>query len=104
MPITWGSPTSKTAIPRRQRPNWNGRSRYSQISKMPPTRREFSSRSRNASTGGIPLSRADPRISAIVLERQLAVMLPQEVQEALVLTGLHVKEPGNDLVIATRLF
>src|SRR5262245_41812468 len=41
--------------------------------------------------------------SSILLEWHLAVVLPQEVQELLVVTLLHVEKPRDDLVIATRL-
>src|SRR5688572_18701306 len=40
---------------------------------------------------------------AIFLERQLAVMLPQKIQKALVLARFHVEEARHDLVVAARL-
>ena len=46
---------------------------------------------------------ATAHASAIFLERNLAVVLPQEVQEALVVARLHVEEPRDDLVVAARL-
>ena len=34
----------------------------------------------------------------------MALVLPQEVQEALVVLRFHVEEPGHDLVVPARLF
>src|SRR5262245_50860260 len=42
--------------------------------------------------------------SAIFLERDLAVMLSQEIEETLVIPRLHVEEPRHDLVVAARFF
>ena len=41
-------------------------------------------------------------ILAVFLERNLAVVLPEEVQEALVVAGFHVEQPRDDLVVAAR--
>src|SRR5687767_35793 len=41
------------------------------------------------------------RFSAVFLERNLAVVLPQKVQEPLVVARLHVEEPGDDSVVST---
>src|SRR5688572_27389184 len=46
---------------------------------------------------------AGPTTLTIILERNLAIVLPQEVQEALVVTRLHVEQPRHDLVVAARL-
>src|SRR5688572_6245411 len=40
----------------------------------------------------------------VFLERQLAIVLPQEVQEALVVALLHVEQARDDLVVAARFF
>src|SRR5262245_37184869 len=38
----------------------------------------------------------------VFLEGQLTIVLPQEIQEALVVTRLHVEEPQHDLIVAAR--
>src|SRR5688572_33509708 len=40
---------------------------------------------------------------AVLLERDLAVVLPEEVEEPLVVARLHVEETRHDLVVAARL-
>src|SRR2546423_635274 len=40
---------------------------------------------------------------AIFLERQLAVVLPQEVQEPLVVARFHVEQAQDDFVVAARI-
>src|SRR5262249_36299254 len=46
----------------------------------------------------------NPGWSAIFFEWYLTVMLPQKVQEALVVAGLHVEQARDDLVIAPSFF
>src|SRR5437763_1263098 len=41
--------------------------------------------------------------SSEFLERRLAVMLAQEVEEALVVLPFHVEHAGDDLVVAARV-
>src|SRR5215831_10786877 len=41
---------------------------------------------------------------AVFLEGELAVVLAEEIQEALVLPRFHVEEAQDDLVVAARLF
>jgi len=38
----------------------------------------------------------------VFLERNLAVVLPEEVQESLVVASLHVEEPRHDLIVSAR--
>src|SRR5688572_15088869 len=40
----------------------------------------------------------------VLLERHLAVMLAEEIQEPLVIAGFHVEESCHDLVVATGFF
>jgi hypothetical protein len=39
----------------------------------------------------------------VFLERNLAVVLSQEVEESFVVASLHVEEPRDDLIVAARL-
>ena len=41
-------------------------------------------------------------ILAVFLERNLAVVLPKEVQESLVVASFHVEEPRDNLIVAPR--
>src|SRR5438093_9200473 len=43
-------------------------------------------------------------VSAVFFERNLAIMLAQEVQKSLVIARLHVEQARHDLVVAARLF
>src|SRR5829696_4952569 len=44
-----------------------------------------------------------PSLLPVVLERKLTVVLPEEVQKALVFALVHVEHPRDDLVVAARL-
>ena len=39
---------------------------------------------------------------AVFLERNLAVVLPEEVEESLVVASLHVEQPRDNLIVAPR--
>src|SRR6185503_4434973 len=47
-----------------------------------------------------------PRVAslAVLLERKLTIVLPEEVEEALVVTRLHVEQARHDFVIAASFF
>src|SRR4029079_6522086 len=61
--------------------------------------------------GAAPRRPCNPRSPCVVsvyslpvfLERQLAIVLAQEIQKPLVVARLHVEEFGDDLVITTRV-
>src|SRR6266851_7499222 len=40
----------------------------------------------------------------VFFERKLTIVLPKEIEKSLVLALFHVEEPGDDLVVAARLF
>ena len=44
------------------------------------------------------------RLSSVLFERNLAVVLSEEIEEALVVPGLHVEQARDDFVVATCLF
>src|SRR6266511_2990729 len=65
---------------------------------------------------GVPAAAAPPiasvnktivlrsRTLSVLLERNLAIVLAQEVQELLVVARVHVEQASHDLVVAARLF